>query len=116
MYKASAGFGWNIGGTEGAAIAPGGTGLAYNVQGLTTQMRFQIEDGAATPTTYCASVPAVPSGTIPWEMFKKECYNTPPGAAYSPTTPIAKVGIVIPSDSGTARPFCFCVLSLGAAP
>jgi hypothetical protein len=115
-YNASAGFGWNIGGTTAtpAAIAPGGSGLAYNVQGLTTVMRFQIEDGAAVQ--YCANVTAAPSGTIPWAMFKQKCYDATPGAAYAPTTPIAKVGIVVPSDSGTARAFCFCVLSLGAAP
>ncbi|HEY8924274.1 MAG TPA: hypothetical protein VIU64_07830 [Polyangia bacterium] len=111
---ASAGFGWNIGGTADPpkAIAPGGTGLAYNVAGLATWMRFQIESAS---DTYCVNVPTATTGTVPWSMFHKTCYNNPPGAAYDGTTPIKSVGIVVPSDTGPAKPFCLCVISLGPA-
>jgi len=126
-FGASAGFGWDIGamatsGTAGkggttsgkTAIAPGGTGLAYNVPGINTTMRLQVEDAAGND--YCASVPTANSGTIPWAMFTEKCYNSPPGTAYSSSTKIASVQIVVPTTSGTMEnDFCFCVVSLGPA-
>lgn len=108
-YAATAGFGWNI---SSAGIAPGGTGLAYDVMGLTTSMRLQVEDGT---NTYCANVTTATKGTIPWKMFKSKCYDATPGAAYDGTSPITKVGIIVPSNNMTASAFCFCVLSLGPA-
>ena len=76
-------------------------------------MRFQLEDKDGGQ--YCAKIVATPSGTIPWGLFAKECYNATPGATYSPTTPIVSAEIVVPSEAVTARAFCFCVLSLGPA-
>ena len=128
-FGASAGFGWDIGGTGSSgtagksgtttgstkpAIAPGGTGLAYNVPGITTSMRIQVEDAAGND--YCATVPTANTGTIPWGMFTEKCYNMPPGTAYTATTKITSVQIVVPTTSGSMNyPFCFCVVSLGAA-
>jgi len=128
-FGASAGFGWDIGGsaTSGAAgkggstaggakpaIAPGGTGLAYNVPGITTSMRIQVEDAAGND--YCATVPTANTGTIPWGSFTQKCYNSPPGTAYTATTKITSVQIVVPTTSGSmALSYCFCVLSMGAA-
>ena len=121
-------FGWDIGGSASSgaagksgstggtkpAIAPGGTGLSYNVPGITTTMRIQVEDAAGND--YCATVPAANMGTIPWGMFTQKCYNSPPGTAYTATTKITSVQIVVPTSSGSmATSFCFCVLSMGAA-
>ena len=127
-FGASAGFGWDIGGTASSgaagtsgssggakpAIAPGGTGLSYNVPGITTSMRIQVEDAAGND--YCATVPTANTGTIPWGSFTQKCYNSPPGTAYTSSTKITSVQIVVPTTSGSmANAFCFCVLSLGAA-
>jgi len=127
-FGASAGFGWDIGGTGSTgtagksgstggakpAIAPGGTGLAYNVPGITTSMRIQVEDAAGND--YCATVPTANTGTIPWGSFTEKCYNSPPGTAYTSTTKITSVQIVVPTTSGSmANSFCFCVLSMGAS-
>jgi hypothetical protein len=128
-FGASAGFGWDIGAmaTSGAAgkggstsggskpaIAPGGSGLSYNIPGLTTSMRLQVEDAAGVD--YCAAVPTANTGTIPWGMFTQKCYSNPPGTAYTPTTKITSVQVVVPTTSGTAaNNFCFCVVSLGPA-
>jgi len=127
-FMASAGFGWDIGGTasSGAAgkggssstskptIVPGGSGLAYNIPGITTSMRLQVTDG--DNKSYCAVVPMANSGTIPWGMFTQQCYNSTPGTAYASTTKIASVQVIVPATSGSAAyPFCFCVVSLGPA-
>jgi hypothetical protein len=126
-FGASAGFGWDIGAmaTSGAAgkggsttgtkpaIAPGGTGLSYNVPGITTSMRIQVEDAAGND--YCATVPVANMGTIPWGMFTQKCYASPPGTAYTATTKITSVQIVVPTTSGSmAMSFCFCVVSMGS--
>jgi len=127
-FGSSAGFGWDIGamassgaaGSSGSsggakpAIAPGGTGLSYNVPGINTTMRIQVEDAAGND--YCASVPTANTGTIPWGSFTEKCYNSPPGTAYTSSTKITSVQIVVPTTSGTAaNAFCFCVVSMGAA-
>ncbi|HEY4184913.1 MAG TPA: hypothetical protein VGP07_07565 [Polyangia bacterium] len=117
-FGASAGFGWDIGGaatgTTKPAISPGGTGLAYNVPGVTTSMRFQVEDAAGVD--YCAAVPTANTGTIPWGMFTQKCYNMPPGAAFAATTKITSVQVIVPTTSGSmAYPYCFCVVSIGPA-
>ena len=76
-------------------------------------MRIQVEDAAGND--YCASVPTANTGTIPWGMFTEQCYNKPPGTAYTSSTKITSVQIVVPTNSGSmAYSFCFCVVSLGS--
>ena len=121
-YNSVGGWGWNISQAMATpnpamAIAPGGTGLAVNAPGATAMMRLQISDGGSpTEVTWCAPMPANGMGTVPWGSFTKTCYDTAnPGAAYTATTPIAKAQIIVPSNAGSAVPFCFCVVSMGPA-
>lgn len=119
-YAAVAGWGWNIdqvmtgSNPPATAIAPMGTGLSVNIPGATADMRLQLSDGAATETTWCASMPANGTGTVPWASFTKTCYDTTKGDPYSMTTKIAKIEVIVPSKSATSTPFCFCVVSIAA--
>jgi len=121
-YNSTVGISWNIAqtaaGTAGT-VATTGTGLMVNLSatGLTlvvgggSQLRVQIDNGAGM--RWCAPVAASGSMMIPWGSFNTMCYDTTKlgAAAYTVGTPIATVGLVVPSSAGaTVGPFNFCLL------
>lgn len=76
------------------SVAPGGTGVAYDIQneGGAGLRIFLFTDEAAT-TAWCADVPSNGgSGVIPWGDFTESCWEAG-GAAYDGTTPIAQVAV-----------------------
>lgn len=126
-YEAWAMVGWNIAQTidettfEGGAVnavAPGGTGVSYNiVNNDGTSLRIQIQDSDMPGAqAWCADVPSGGgTGVIPWGDFTKECWMAG-GEAYSPTTPIAQVAVQQPAASETSTTaFSYCVVHLGPA-
>lgn len=109
--SSTAQLGFNInqaatGGVAGA-IATTGTGLSLTLSGNVTGLRAQIQT-ADMKTRWCANLTG-PTTTIPWAMFNTACYMPSAGTYYAPGTPIAQVGVVVPS-AGTPTPFNFCIV------
>jgi hypothetical protein len=109
--SSTAQLGFNInqaatGGVAGA-IATTGTGLSLALSGNVTGLRAQIQT-ADMKTRWCANLTG-PTTTIPWAMFNTACYMPSAGTYYVPGTPIAQVGVVVPS-AATPTPFSFCIV------
>jgi hypothetical protein len=126
-YNSTVGISWNIAQAIAttavsppvATVATTGMGLMVNVSatglvlavGGGSQLRVQIDNGAGM--RWCAPVAAPGTMMIPWGSFNTMCYDTTkPGAlAYTVGTPIATVGLVVPSSAAaTVGPFNFCLL------
>lgn len=125
-YEEWALVGWNIAqeideetldGGAVNAISPGGSGVAYDIVNLgTSGLRIQIQADDMGVERWCAKVPSTNPGVIPWEDFRKECWNTE-GAAYDPSTPLAQIGVQTFAASETLpTEFNYCVIHLGPAP
>ena len=116
-YMSGAEIGWNIAQAKATtaasppvlAAAPGGTGLSLTLSGIVTGFRAQIQDAAGTKR-WCAQITSNMM-QIPWASFNTMCWDPTNAlaAAYSPSTPIASIAVVIPA-SLTPTPFNFCVI------
>jgi hypothetical protein len=71
-------------------------------------MRVQLSNGT---TQWCAAIPAG-GGSIPWSMFKRECWAGGSMEAYSMQA-FSKLEIIVPSNSAQPTPFCVCAVSAG---
>jgi hypothetical protein len=94
------------------------TGLTYSITnpGL-SPIRIQIQgpNGATDANQrWCYTTTAL-SGTIPWASFNTQCWQGGLGVAYSPTSPIAAVMVMVPGTTTAVVPFSFCIVSIGPA-
>jgi hypothetical protein len=111
-FSSVVGFGWNVNqptsSTPVGAVTPTGTGVRINAPGATTSMRIDINDGV---NHWCAQLPAVGGGAIPWSMFRRECWAGGVNEQY-PMLPFHKMEILVPSSAAQAIPYCVCVVSV----
>jgi hypothetical protein len=115
-YAGYAYLGFNVGQPSGggaaATVTPTGTGIkvAFANSSATTTLRVQLVADAAGSTIWCYTVTGTSPVMIPYAMFTKACYNSPPGAAYA-MEPIMSVQLNIPGDM-TAKALNLTLTSL----
>jgi hypothetical protein len=103
-YAGYAYLGFNVGQPSGGAtagtIVPTGTGIkvAFANSSATTTLRVQLVGDSTGSTIWCYTVTGASPVMIPYGMFTKACYNTPPGATYM-MEPITSVQLNIPGDA-----------------
>ncbi len=103
-YAGYAYLGFNVGqppgGTVNTPVTPKGTGIkvTFANSSATTTLRAQLVGDATGTIIWCANVTGASPVMIPYSMFTKACYNTPPGAAYA-KEPIASVQLNIPGEA-----------------
>jgi hypothetical protein len=103
-YAGYAYLGFNVGqasgGAAAATITPTGTGVkvAFANSSATSTLRVQLVADATGSTIWCYTVTGTSPVMIPYGMFTKACYNSPPGAAYA-MEPITSVQLNIPGDA-----------------
>jgi hypothetical protein len=113
-FGAAIGFavGQSSGAMAKAGVTPKATGLTWGLSaGATLPYGLQITITGADTMQYCYRPPAATtSGTTPWADFTVGCYNTPPGAAFVPSTQITQ--LQFQAITGAAGgPWGFCVQS-----
>jgi hypothetical protein len=111
-YGATAGIGFALNqtaaGTKGTMM-PTGTGLqiSFTVGTKPAVLRAQIGDNSATPVSYCFDISAATSPVqIAWAKFNTTCWDTTAtgSKAFSTTTPISQVQLIVPGDGTGAAP------------
>jgi hypothetical protein len=118
-YSGTAMLGINIAQAQGTTVTgtwtPTGTGVSYSITNTgASPIRIQIQglNGATDATQRWCYTALTPTGTIPWASFNTQCWTGGTGVAFSPTTPIAAIMVLVPGSNTAAVPFNFCVVSL----
>ncbi len=100
-------------GLEAHAIAPGGSGMAYQVLNLdSSPLRVELRSFDSPEKIWCAPI-AAESGTILWSEFSRDCWEAG-GEAYDGMTPISEI-MFTATNAGTMKEttFNFCLVRLG---
>jgi len=104
-YVGNAYLGFSIGqvppATTPSLVTPKGSGITVTFTNASASpLRVQLNADSTGTTFWCTTVTASPA-TIPYSSFMKQCYNTPPGAAYAKEA-IQSVSLSVPGGAAAA--------------
>ncbi len=117
-YAGSAYLGFNVGQDPGSTtpglVTPKGSGITVTFTNTSgSKIRVQLNADATGTTFWCADVTTSPA-SIPYASFTQQCYNTPPGPAYTKTA-IQSVSLAVPGGA-TAAPVNVTLVSVTENP